>query len=230
MAAALKAFLDAQRFRSLENEARRARVFSFLTPNVENVFAELPAHLRDALNGLFSELEERVIKQVLRARTAEEVQAFALDQFTSFIQLWTAMLSALGPWTAERPERMARMTEATRANDPWSDERVQERLGLSSCANFAAALDARLAVAELVLADPGVTTEVSEDDLAPSCLLADLALMCGYYVAIHDQEPVAPIVADALGSLAIEAARHAYVLVGAQRFADAPGESDATAS
>lgn len=185
------AFDDVSRVAVLESSFRaRMRVAVNVAPD------HLPEHLKVVVRGLSKELDERVFEPML-GTPSPEVQT---RSFRAFVDLWQALLSALGPWMQEEPDRPAEVAKI--ATNAWSDPVVITRLGADACGWFASAQKVRVDLATLALSGQIVQPLRDEDVIARACFMADFSIMFGLFLAhTHRTFPTA---------LPLEVARSAH--------------------
>ncbi len=215
----MHAFLRTDDLKNSEHRVRDAQLR--LTVEMLEHRTGLPAHLQAVLSGFVEEIKQRVFLPIVHARDADEAAEVARRSIDAFAVLWPGVLAAVIPWLAEKADHLSSFLSDVGDIDPWSDEEVQGRLGLMACANFAAAQTARLALAKLVVAMPGVVQQVDEHQLIGCCLVADFALMFGIITARTgtDTRPAEGVTAW-MAVTAFDAAREAYGIVAVKQFSD----------
>ena len=178
---------------------------------------DMPEHLRTVVAGIFKELDDRAFGPVAAATSLEDANERATKAFDIFASLWPAVLGALIPWMQDNPERFVTMRHVV--TDVWSSAEVR-RLGDVACGWFAAAQDARVALANAIMEEPLSVARASESTIVDRCIVADFALMFGLFLAHHESVPVVAGLPVTMAKLAYDAAKEAYVLATTARFAD----------
>lgn len=102
--------------------------------------------------------------------------------------------------------------------DVWTSAEAR-RLGEVACSWFAAAQDARIALAHAVMKETVLIPPANEMTILHRCVVADFALMFGLFL-VREGTPTTPELSVAIAKLAYNAAKEAYVLATTQRFAD----------
>lgn len=176
----------------------------------------MPEHLQKVVGGIFREIDERVFRPIQMAPSLDEAMARAPAAFEMFVGLWQAVLRALGPWLQENPDRLATLGHT--GADIWTSDE-NRHLGDEACAWFAAAQDARGALADAIVREPSVPA-ASEERIVSRCLVADFALLFGLFLAHAPHPAAAADLPVAMGKLAYDAAKDAYVLATTPRFED----------
>jgi hypothetical protein len=118
----------------------------------------------------------------------------------------------------ENPERLVAMSHVV--TDVWTSEETRRRLGEIACSWFAAAQDARVALANAIRQDSVPISSASEDTIGHRGIVADFALMFGLFLAHAPSLRTAPELPVTMAKLAYDAAKEAYVLATTYRFAD----------
>ncbi len=186
-----------------------------MSPTLE-ARGSMPEHLQKVVGGIFQEIDERVFQPIQIAPSLDEAMARARAAFATFVDLWQAVLRALGPWLQENPERLATLGHAVA--DVWTSDESRH-LGDEARAWFAAAQDARMALADAIVREPAVPP-ASEETIVDRCLVADFALLFGLFLAHETHPATAADLPVVMGKLAYDAAKDAYVLATAPRFED----------
>ncbi len=212
---AVKQFVDAAEAHSGDLKLRRAQL-RIVSPALETL-DDLPEHLRTVVAGIFKEIEDRAFRPMLIATSLDKASIQATRAFEVFANLWPAVLGALIPWMAENPERFVTMGDV--ATDVWTTPEAR-RFGDVACSWFAAAQDARLALAHSIIKESGAVSPAHEVTIVDRCVVADFALMFGLFLAHEQTAPAAPELPVAMAKLAYEAAKEAFVLATTHRFAD----------
>ena len=212
---AAKQFFDAAEAHGGEARLRRAQL-RIVSPALE-AFGDMPAHLRTVVSGIFKEIEDRAFRPLVAATSLDHANAQATRSFGVFANLWPAVLGALVPWMQEDPERFVPMGSVV--TDVWTSAEAS-RLGSATCSWFAAAQDARLALATVIMKESVSVARPNEETIVERCLVADFALMFGVFLAHNAPVPVVAELPLTMAKLAYDAAREAYVLASTARFAD----------
>jgi len=197
---------------------RRAQL-RIASPAIHSL-AALPEHLRTVATGILKEIDDRVFRPILEAVDLDAATTQAVRSFEVFANLWPAVLGALLPWMQENPDRLVAMGHV--ADDVWTSEATSRRIGEDACSWFAAAQDARSALAHAIMQDTVSISPLNEAAIVHRGLVADFALMFGLFL-VHEPVPLTvPELPVTMAQLAYEAAKEAYVLATTQRFADRP--------
>jgi hypothetical protein len=221
--------LDSEARAVADVAARRARLV--LVPSVKELVRDgLPPHLEKIVRSLFSDLRRRSFLPVVRARSLSEGVQAATHGMAAFCEVWPAIQVTLLPWFLENPTRLAPTAQLSR--DFWGSPQARRRLGDLACAEFAAAQDARLLLAEVLLqltqTTPDVAAEVgnaiAKDPLRwqavlPSVLGADYALLLGMFTVTEPRKPrPAAGLIDWLARSSRVSARDAYSQIATDLF------------
>lgn len=212
---AVKQFVDAAEAHGGEAKLRRAQL-RIVSPALE-VLGDMPAHLRTVVEGIFKEIDDRAFRPVAAATSLEEANHQAAKAFDVFATLWPAVLGALIPWLQDNPERFVTMGRVV--IDVWTSKEAR-RLGGEACSWFAAAQDARVALANAIVKESVSVPPANEETIVDRCIVADFALMFGLFLAHHDSVTVVAELPVTMAKLAYDAAKEAYVLATTARFAD----------
>ncbi|HWO22563.1 MAG TPA: hypothetical protein VNO30_27580 [Kofleriaceae bacterium] len=211
---AVQAFVDAAGSRSTEARLRRAQL-RVMSPALES-HDTFPEHLQKVVGGIFQEIDGRVFHPIQSAPNLDEALGRARAGFEIFVVLWQAVLRALGPWLQENPERLA--TLGHRTADVWASD-PSGHLDDEARAWFAAAQDARVALADAIMHEPTIPP-ASEEKIVRHCLVADFALLFGLFLAHEAPTASRSALPVVIGKLAYDAAKAAYVLATTPRFED----------
>jgi hypothetical protein len=117
----------------------------------------------------------------------------------------------------DNPDRFVSMGHI--ATDVWTSP-GGSRLGSAACSWFAAAQDARVALANAIMKESFAVTRANEATIVDRCIVADFALMFGVFLAHHERATVVAELPLTMAKLAYDAAKEAYVLASVARFAD----------
>jgi hypothetical protein len=212
---AVKQFVDAAEAHSGEAKLRRAQL-RIVSQDLE-ILDDMPEHLRTVVAGIFKEIDDRAFGPIAAATSLEVANEQATKAFDIFASLWPAVLGALIPWMQEDPERFVTMGHVV--TDVWTSA-AGHRLGDVACSWFAAAQDARLALANAIMRESVLITPSNEATIVDRCIVADFALMFGLFLAHHERVMVVAELPVTMAKLAYDAAKEAYVLATTARFAD----------
>lgn len=213
---AIQPFVEAAESRSGRPRLRRAQLG--VVSSTLGTFTGLPEHLRSVVAGIAKEIEDRCFRPVLAAPDMDAAMAQARASFLIFAELWPAALSAVAPWLLEDPERLAAASYTL--TDTWTSEEALGVIGGGAASWFAAAQDARAAVAHAVVKDGVLSPSPNEDEIVRLCVVADFAILLGLFWVQHPRAETVEGLAVAIGKLGYESAKRAYVLATAHRFAD----------
>lgn len=212
---AVKHFVEAAEAHGGEARLRRAQL-RIVSPALE-ALGDMPAHLRTVVAGIFKEIDDRAFRPIAEATSLEEANEQAARSFDIFANLWPAVLGALIPWMQENPERFVAMGHIV--TDVWTSVEAH-RLGGTACSWFAAAQDARVALANAIMKESPVVPRANEATIVDRCVVADFALMFGLFLVHHENVSVVSELPVTMAKLAYDAAKEAYVLATSARFAD----------
>jgi hypothetical protein len=211
----VKQFVHAAEAHSGEAKLRRAQL-RIVSPALE-VLGDMPEHLRTVVAGIFKEIDDRAFGPLAAAKSLEEANQQATKAFDVFANLWPAVLGALIPWMQDNPDRFVTMGHI--ATDVWTSAEGS-RLGSAACSWFAAAQDARVALANAIMKESLAVDRANEETIVDRCIVADFALMFGVFLAHHEGVTVVAELPLTMAKLAYDAAKEAYVLASMARFAD----------
>jgi len=212
---AVKQFVEAAESHGGEAKLRRAQL-RIVSPALE-VLGDMPEHLRTVVAGIFKEIEDRAFRPIAATTSIEEASEQATKAFNIFANLWPAVLGALIPWMQENPERFVTMGHVV--TDVWTSSEAR-RLGDAACSWFAAAQDARVAVANAISKESVSVPPANEETIVHRCVVADFALMFGLFLAHEKNMSAVRELAVTMAKIAYDAAKEAYVLATTYRFAD----------
>lgn len=212
---AVRQFVDAAEAHSGEAKLRRAQL-CIVSPALE-VLGDMPTHLRTVVEGILKEIDDRAFRPVAAATSLEEANHQAAKAFDIFANLWPAVLGALIPWLQDNPERFVTMGRVV--TDVWTSAEAR-RLGGAACSWFAAAQDARVALANAIMKESVSVPRANEATIVDRCVVADFALMFGLFLAHHESVTVVAELPVTMAKLAYDAAKEAYVLATTAHFAD----------
>jgi hypothetical protein len=212
---AVKQFVDAAEAHGGEAKLRRAQL-RIVSPAFEAA-GDLPVHLQTVVEGIVKEIEDRAFRPIAVATNLEEANQQAAKAFDIFANLWPAALGALIPWLQEDPARLVTLGHV--ATDVWTSAEAR-RLGDTACSWFAAAQDARVAIANAIMTESVSVPPAAEQTIVHRCAVADFALMFGLFLAHQERMPVVAELPVTMAKLAYDAAKAAYVLATTARFAD----------
>ena len=182
-------------------------------------FADMPEHLRKVVDGILKEIEDRAFRPIQEASDLDGAMKQAKVSFLIFADLWPA-LGAIIPWTLDNPERPERIVAMGRVlTETWASEETRCVLGDDATSWFTAAQDARVAIVRALVQD-GETSSPNEEAILRRCVVVDFAMLFGAFLAHHPTLKVTEGLPVAIAKLAYEAAKQAYVLATANRFAD----------
>jgi hypothetical protein len=204
---AAQAFID--RAEKHVAATRRAQLQIPPLPERTSISAE---EVREAVEAIYKEIEDRALRPVIEAPTIEAADALAIRGFEIFIDLWPAAIGALLPWLQEHPDQLGRLTGAAR--DLWRSEEAARKLGEDACEWFAAAQSARQAMAT------SSSLGTNQDALVRHTLLADFAFMLGgLLIQAPDAKPAEGL-ALSVAKLAHTSATNAFALATQHLYAD----------
>lgn len=213
---AIKAFVEAAELQGGHRRLRRAQLG--VVSSTLGASMDMPEHLRNVVVGIAKEIDDRCFRPVLEEADLDRALEHARASFQTFAELWPALLAAIAPWLLEDQGRLVAMTRVL--TDTWTSEDTLEALGTEAAGWFAAAQDARAAIA-LGLVKNGMPVPPShEATIVHLCLVADFAILLGLFLAQHSHPKLIDGLAVAIGKLAHESAKNAYVLMATHRFAD----------
>lgn len=213
---AIQPFVQAAESPSGTSRLRRAQLS--VVSSTLGAFTEMPEHLRNVVAGIVKEIDDRCFRPILAAPDLDSAMAQAQASFRIFAGLWPAALGAVAPWLLEDPERMAAVSQVL--TDTWTSEETLSAIGDEAASWLAAAQDARGAVVHALVKNGVLSPSPNEEAIVPLIVVADFAILLGLFLAQHPQPRVAGGLTVAIGKLAHESAKQAYVLATAHRFAD----------
>jgi hypothetical protein len=214
--AAIQPFVEAAESRGRGPRLRRAQLG--VVSSTLGTFMGMPEHLRNVVAGIVKEIEDRCFRPVLAAPDMDAAMGQARASFLIFAELWPAALSAVAPWLLEDAERLAAASYTL--TDTWTSDEALGVLGEAAASWFAAAQDARAAVAHTVVKDGMLSPSATDDEIVRLCVVADFAILLGLFWVQHPRSEAVEGLAIAIGKLGHESAKRAYVLATAHRFAD----------
>jgi hypothetical protein len=212
---AIQSFVDAAESRSGDLRLRRARLGAL--SSTLGTFADMPEPLRRVVDGIVQEIEDRAFRPIQRASDLDGAMTQAKASFVIFADLWPAALGAIIPWMLDNPERLVAIDRVL--TDTWTSEEARRVLGDDAVSWFAAAQDARVAIAHALPRDVAAVSPDAETILG-RCVVADFAILLGLFLAQHPTPRVPEGLPVTIAKLAYEAAKEAYVLATTERFAD----------